>query len=55
MNEPDPIIIESDFQLTSEPEETKPRDIQMSELTELADTLVELDSAVLEAEAALGA
>jgi hypothetical protein len=53
MNEPDPILINSDFQLTSEPEETKPRDIQMSELTELADTLVELDSAVTEAEAAL--
>ncbi len=53
MNEPDPILIDSDFQLTSEPEETKPRDIQMSELTELADTLVELDSAVIEAEAAL--
>lgn len=53
MNEPDPILIESDFQLTSEPEETKPRDIQMSELTELADSLVELDSAVVEAEAKL--
>ena len=53
MNEPDPILIDSDFQLTSEPEETKPRDIQMSELTKLADTLVELDSAVTEAEAAL--
>ena len=53
MNETDPILIESDFKLTSEPEDPKPRDINMSDLTQLADELDALDAKVQETEVEL--
>ncbi len=55
MNEPDPILIESDFKLTSEPEEQQPRDIQMSELTQLATDLEKIDRDITLAELNLSA
>ena len=53
MNEPDPILIDSDFQLSSEPEETKPRDVNMSQLTQLADELDALEAKIRETECEL--
>ena len=53
MNEPDPILVDSDFQLTSEPEETKPRDVNMSQLTQLADELDALEAKIRETECEL--
>lgn len=50
MSEPDPILIESDFKLTSEPAEPQPRDIQMSELTQLAKDLEDIEATISEAE-----
>ena len=46
----DPIIIDDEFELTSEPPETKPRDIQMSDLTQLADSLVSIDDEIKQSE-----
>lgn len=49
------IIVNEDFQLTGEPEEAQPRDIQMSELTSLAESLVTIDREIQEAELQLSA
>lgn len=48
----DLILVESDikFELTSEPEEVQPRDINMSELTQLADELDSLEAQIAEKE-----
>ena len=48
-------IAEQDFQLTGQPEEAQPRDIQMSELTSLADSLVEVDKEIHDIELQLSA
>jgi hypothetical protein len=49
-NKKDLILIESDFTLTTEPEEIQPRDINMSELTQLADELDSLEAQISEKE-----
>jgi hypothetical protein len=48
--EEDLILVDSDFELTSEPEYTKPRDINMSELIQLADELDALEAQVSDKE-----
>jgi hypothetical protein len=51
--EEDLILVDSDFELTSEPEYTKPRDINMSDLIQLADELDALEAKISETEVEL--